>query len=612
MSTSAATRKACASARRTSTSCSASSRRSKARFDVGEITRTDVAQSRGAPGRRPGRCCQSAGAQLAISRANYAAVVGQNPGDLAPEPSLASLLPANVDEAFDVAEQNNPQLRAQQFAEQASRARVAGARAERMPTVSLQRHAAASAATRRPASTATSIAATSPAAATVTVPLFTGGLTSSRIRQPIERNNADRIAIETAAPHGAAERHPGLEPAARRPRQHRSPPRSRCAPPRIAAEGTRQEQQVGLRTTLDVLNAEQELRNAELAQVSARRDEYVAAATVLAAMGRLEAQEPDPGRHRSTTRRPTSGKLRITWGWVPWEEPIAVVDRALAAPPIPATRGRRRPSAPIAAGPAAAAGGRRRGGCACVATARKLAAIEAAPLRLKMRLGWARRIHLIARRPAHVRTDLARTDDGGDPRLHPPHHLRRRRAGRRRPRRSRAGRGAGAAPAPEPEPAERRRARAGARCDRTRRRRRAGAEPRRPLEEDERPGVDREGRDPRRPRRLQPARRAAAPPAARRAGAVGELWSASARPPPRPRPSASSRRRSPMPTGGRTLEDVVRELLRPLLQQWLDENLPAHRPGRPSRPKSSASPAAEYASAATIALPAGGPVSEAD
>src|SRR6185437_8583995 len=97
---------------------------SKARFDVGEITRTDVAQaeSRLAAARA---LLSSAVAQLGISRASYANLVGQNPGDLQPEPSLAYLLPGNPDDAFAVAEKFNPTLRAQVFAEQASRARVA-------------------------------------------------------------------------------------------------------------------------------------------------------------------------------------------------------------------------------------------------------------------------------------------------------------------------------------------------------------------------------------------------------------------------------------------------------------------------------------------------------
>ncbi|HQP20716.1 MAG TPA: TolC family protein, partial [Phenylobacterium sp.] len=110
---------------------------SKARFDVGEITRTDVAQSEARLAAAQAQL-QSSQAQLAISRAAYAAVVGQNPGDLAPEPSLASLLPNDPDAAFDLAEKNNPQIRAAEYAEQASRARLASARAERMPTVSVQ------------------------------------------------------------------------------------------------------------------------------------------------------------------------------------------------------------------------------------------------------------------------------------------------------------------------------------------------------------------------------------------------------------------------------------------------------------------------------------------
>src|SRR5690606_33332090 len=60
---------------------------------------------------------------------------------------------------------------------------------------------------------------------------------------------------------------------------------------RIAAEGVRQEAQVGLRTTLDVLNQELELRNAEVAYVSAQRNRYVAQALLLLAMGALEGPD---------------------------------------------------------------------------------------------------------------------------------------------------------------------------------------------------------------------------------------------------------------------------------------------------------------------------------
>ncbi|MFL5294776.1 MAG: TolC family outer membrane protein [Phenylobacterium sp.] len=303
---------------------------SKARFDVGEITRTDVAQSQARLAAAQA-LLQSAIAQLGISRANYAAVVGQNPGELQPEPSLAFLLPANAEDAFAIAEKFNPLLRAQQFAEEASRARVAGARAERMPSLSAR----------------ASLGYSGPAAPfdqglysrNVTVqgvfsmPLFTGGLTSSRIRQAVERNNVDRINIET-------QRRSVLQTVtqswnqliAARANIDSTSESVRAAS--IAATGTREEQKVGLRTTLDVLNAEQELRNDELNAAAARHDEYLAAASVLSAMGRLEAKDLIPTITRYDSRS-NFRKLRISFGWVPWEEPIAIVDRALSVPPIP-------------------------------------------------------------------------------------------------------------------------------------------------------------------------------------------------------------------------------------------------------------------------------------
>ena len=81
-----------------------------AKFDAGVLTRTDVAQSQArlALARSQLATAQST---LAQARAGYAAVVGQNPGDLAPEPPIATLLPPSVDAAFDAAERDNPQLR---------------------------------------------------------------------------------------------------------------------------------------------------------------------------------------------------------------------------------------------------------------------------------------------------------------------------------------------------------------------------------------------------------------------------------------------------------------------------------------------------------------------
>jgi outer membrane protein len=304
---------------------------SQARFDVGEVTRTDVAQSQARLAQAQA-LLQSAVAQLAITRAGYATLVGQNPGDLAPEPSLAFLLPTDPDEAYKVAEQYNPQLRAQQFTEQASRARVAGAKAERMPTVGAQASVNFSNQVREEIWNRDFFARGTSLGVQVSVPLFNGGLTTSRVRQAIERNNADRITTEGVRRNvlqGITQFWSQL--IAARANIVSSDEQTRAA--KIAAEGTHQEQMVGLRTTIDVLNAEQELRQAELNQVSSRRDEYVAAANVLATMGRLEAKNLIPSQPQYDAAK-NFRKLRITWGWVPWEEPIGIVDQA--ATPWPA------------------------------------------------------------------------------------------------------------------------------------------------------------------------------------------------------------------------------------------------------------------------------------
>jgi outer membrane protein len=304
---------------------------SNARFNVGEITRTDVAQSQARlAAARAGLA--SAQASLAISRANYAAIVGQNPGELAPEPSLASLLPASVDDAFTRAEANNPQVMASGYAERAARARVAAARAQRRPTISLRADLGYNASDvggngnqfgdYDRAVTGSVVA---------TVPIFTGGLTSSEVRQASARDDAARIAIEGSRRNvlqDVAQAWNQLLGA----RANLTANQEQVDAATIAFEGTRQEEQVGLRTTLDVLNAEQELRSAELALVTARHDEYVAGASVLAAMGDLEA-------HNLTTGVPTYdpaknfNKVTHSWGWVPWEYGVELIDR-VGAPPI--------------------------------------------------------------------------------------------------------------------------------------------------------------------------------------------------------------------------------------------------------------------------------------
>jgi outer membrane protein len=262
----------------------------KARFDVGQLTRTDVAQ---AQARLAAAAAQlsNAQAQLGVSRASYLAVVGQNPGDLAPEPALDGL-PASVDQAFATAEKNNPGILSADYAEQGSAARVAEAKSAYRPTVSLS----ASVGYESSLTSAPLLGLQSGAfdhniqgAVTLTQPLFAGGMNASRIREALENDNASRIAIEAAqrqTVQAVAQAWNQLLAA----RAAIASNQEQVHADEVAYEGVRQESEVGLRTTLDVLNAEQELRNAQLALVDARHDQYVASANVLDAMGLLEAK----------------------------------------------------------------------------------------------------------------------------------------------------------------------------------------------------------------------------------------------------------------------------------------------------------------------------------
>jgi outer membrane protein len=303
-----------------------------ARFAVGEITRTDVAETEARVAAAHVQL-EAARAQLANSRAEYASVVGQSPGALAPEPPLAVHLPPTLEAAFDWAERNSPVIRQADFTEQSSAAKVAAAKADTRPTLALQATAGYSGGTFASIFPPASGLGTPfrnfsydvTASAVLTIPMFTGGLTSSRIRQAAEADNADRIGIEAArrevmlavsqawnALNGARASLPADE--------------AQVKAANLAYEGARQESRVGLRSTLDVLINEENLSTAQLSLVGARHDEYVAAAALLAATGALfprdfapETQIYDPKANFARVRR--------SWPWTPWTPAVAGLDK---------------------------------------------------------------------------------------------------------------------------------------------------------------------------------------------------------------------------------------------------------------------------------------------
>lgn len=309
---------------------------SSARFEVGEITRTDVAQSES-------RLAQSeadlanAQAQLSVSRAVYAAVVGQAPTDLETPPSLPGV-PADFDTAVDAGLLENPGVRAAEYELRAAEARVAQIRAENRPSARLTTsYGGSDDLSGFDLTSRTSFQA----GASISVPLFTGGLNQSRIAQALEQANAAQIGVE-------GQRRIVLQNVSSAFAQVVSARSTLTAgneavrAATVAAEGVRQEAQVGLRTTLDVLNQELELRAAQVTLAAARRNEYVAQAQLLSAMGRLEGADLDPAIE---IYDPQVNYDRVRGrGGLPWDGFVESIDRIGAPSIVPAQDA---PDAPI-------------------------------------------------------------------------------------------------------------------------------------------------------------------------------------------------------------------------------------------------------------------------
>ncbi|WP_299171523.1 TolC family outer membrane protein [uncultured Brevundimonas sp.] len=298
-----------------------------ARFEVGEITRTDVAQAEASLAQSEADLA-NAQAQLSTTRAAYAAVVGQSPSDLEAAPALP-IVPTDFDAAMEVALARNPGVLSAGYSLQAAEAAVASARAEYLPSVR---------ATASYGGTATDLGnldeladrRSFTAGATLSVPLFTGGLNRSRVAQALEQANAAQIAVE-------GERRTVLQNVSSAFAQVLSTRANVAAGEEavraasVAAEGVRQEAQVGLRTTLDVLNQEVTLRASQTSLANARAAEYVARASLLSAMGQLEGENLNANLDVYDAKA-NYDRVRNRGG-LPWDGVIEALDR-VASPPV--------------------------------------------------------------------------------------------------------------------------------------------------------------------------------------------------------------------------------------------------------------------------------------
>ncbi len=254
------------------------------RFAVGEVTRTDVSQAEARLADATAARIQAEGL-LRTARSNYVRVVGQAPGTLE-VPSALTILPVSLDEAVALAETHNPAIVAAVFNERAAQAQVRSVRGELLPEVRVvgQMEHVEEPSSIVDRSTGASITAE------VTVPLYQSGAVYSRVREARYIAEQRRIEVEDARRAVVDAAIAAWEEliTARGTIQSRQ---AAVAAAEIALDGVNQEALVGARTVLDVLDAQQELLDSQVALVRARRDEVVAQFRVLSAVGRLTAPE---------------------------------------------------------------------------------------------------------------------------------------------------------------------------------------------------------------------------------------------------------------------------------------------------------------------------------
>jgi outer membrane protein len=282
-------------------------------FEIGDVTRTDVAQSEARLSLGRSQLATAQG-RLAGSEENYRRVIGKTPEALAPPPPLPPL-PSTADEAVRIALVNNPDYIAATRQAQAAGFDVRVARAGRLPTVSgtltgdyVNQLTGGTNGLDR-SGTATSVGLTG------RIPLYQGGLPGARIRQSqalegqfLELVVASERLVVSNTRSAFATYKAALEAVASNDVAVKAN--------ELALEGVRAENSVGTRTILDVLNAEQELLNSQVLLVTAKRDAYVAGFQLLNAMGQAEAA--DLGLDGGPLYDPLGNYRNVAADWNDW------------------------------------------------------------------------------------------------------------------------------------------------------------------------------------------------------------------------------------------------------------------------------------------------------
>jgi outer membrane protein len=273
-------------------------RAANARFEVGEGTRTDVAQANAS---RAAAIAQlnAAEAQAKSSAAVYRQVIGEDPGKLEKAPAVTKLLPKNLDQATELAAGEHPAIRANFHVIDATEFGVKVAEGALLPTLgaegrlnkTYQKYDASPETggifnTPNDSNTQTDTASVG---LQLTVPIYQGGRGSATVRQEKERLGQARINMDVARDQVRAALTSSwtqLQAA----QASVTANKQLVAAAQLALDGVVEERKVGQRTTLDVLNAQKDVTDARISQAQSERDVVVASYAVLSATGRLSVK----------------------------------------------------------------------------------------------------------------------------------------------------------------------------------------------------------------------------------------------------------------------------------------------------------------------------------
>jgi outer membrane protein len=265
---------------------------SRDRFEVGDLTRTDVAQSEARLALAQSQL-ELAEGRLTSSEENYRRVIGDLPDNLQPPPPLPTL-PGTPEQAVEIALANNPDLVSITSQIRAAGLDVSIARADRLPTVNAIGSGRATnylgTADEQFGDNARNTQTQTGVGVQARIPIYQGGLVGARVRQAQAFQGQlleQGVAIErqiVAQTRAAFANYQAAQEAI-------ESNQTAVAANTLALEGVRAEQTVGTRNVLDVLNAEQELLNSQVQLVTARRDAYVAGFALLNAMGQAEVED---------------------------------------------------------------------------------------------------------------------------------------------------------------------------------------------------------------------------------------------------------------------------------------------------------------------------------